>query len=86
MGQTDGVCQGGTVGLVALCGIGEQSVPSEVMKRDLVHALSPSCLTCRGVQNVRVRFLVKAKEGKCSQVFKGPEVLTVRGAGRLRQV
>lgn len=73
------------MGLVALCGIGEQSVHSEVMRGDLVHALSPPCLTCHGVQNVRVSFLVKAKEVKYSQVFKGLEVLTVRGAGRLQQ-
>lgn len=55
------------------------------MKGDLVHALSPPCLTCHSVQKVRVRFLVKAKEVKVSQVFKGPEVLTVRGAGKLQQ-
>lgn len=51
------------------------------MKGDLVHALSPPCLTCHSVQKVRVRFLVKAKEVKVSQVFKGPEVLAVRGQG-----
>lgn len=46
---------------------------------DLVPALSPPCLTCHDIRDVRVRFLVKAQEVKVVQV------LTCAGCERGRQ-